>query len=403
MKVRFPMPNGLKSRLHGLNNPYRFFLLGLSILILTAFLVAGNGLVKELATQEIEKMDIWAEATQRLSQAETEDDVDFLLSIIERNNSIPVLIADSDGEIIDFRNFKLPKDGDIQFLKKTLKDAIGQYDLETLSQNNPHFIRVNLDNHLPQYIYYEDSHLLKTLNWYPYIQLIIVIILVVMIYLGIVYAKNAEQNRLWASLSKETAHQLGTPISSLVAWSEYLEESGVSPEVMKEMNKDIKRLSEIADRFSKIGSTPELELTSLNETIKDSINYMKSRVSDKVKIEVKLDPSVKNINHSPRLLQWVIENLIKNAVDAMNGEGKIQVLTGNDKNKAWIEISDNGKGIERKNLRKLFSPGFTTKKRGWGLGLTLVKRIINDYHNGSIYVKESIPGKGTTFRIEIKN
>lgn len=400
MKVRFPMWNGLKSRLPGINNSYRYLLLGLTVVVLAVFLVAGNGLVKELSAQEKEKMDIWAQATQRLSQTQIDSDVDFLLSIIERNNSIPVLIADTNGNIIDFRNFELPSGVDIQFLQTTLKKAMREKDLETLSQTNPHFIKVNLDSNLPQYIYYEDSHLLKTLSWYPYIQLVVIVILAVLIYLALVYTKNAEQNRLWAALSKETAHQLGTPISSLVAWSEYLEDSGVNPEIMTEMNKDIRRLSEIADRFSKIGSSAELEDTSLNETVENSVNYMKSRISGKVKVNMNLDPSLEKVRHSSQLLQWVIENLMKNAVDAMNGEGEIHITTGTEKNKAWIEITDTGKGIERKNLRKVFSPGFSTKKRGWGLGLTLAKRIVNEYHHGRIYVKESTPGKGTTFRLE---
>lgn len=414
MRVRFPMSNGLKSRLPGINNSYRYLLLALSVVVLCAFLVAGNGLVKELAAQEREKMDIWSEATQRLSRAETESDVDFLLSIIEKNNSIPVLIANGNGEILDFRNFKLPVEEDkenpaienlsprnLEFLNQTLKEAMGHADLETLSGSNPHFIKVNLYYNLPQYIYYEDSHLLKTLSWYPYIQLVVVAIITAMIYFGMIYTKKAEQNRLWAALSKETAHQLGTPISSLVAWNELLKDSGVNPEIPEEMNKDIRRLSEIADRFSKIGSSPELENISLNETIKNSAEYMKSRISDKVKVTVNLDPRLGNISHSPQLIQWVVENLMKNAVDAMNGKGEIRVMTGKDKINAWIEISDTGKGIDRRNFKKIFTPGYTTKKRGWGLGLTLAKRIINEYQGGRIYVKESTLGKGTTFRIEI--
>ena len=252
-----------------------------------------------------------------------------------------------------------------------------------------------------QYIYYEDSILLKRLSLYPYIQLVVMIILVVVIYLAVIYTKRAEQNRVWAGLSKETAHQLGTPISSLMAWNEYLKATDITPEVTDEIDKEVRRLSTIAERFSKIGSNPELQLEYLNDTVGGSLEYMKSRISGKVVLRMQLSPDDHGVMLSPSLFEWVMENLTKNAVDAMGGEGTITVTTGADKERVWIEVADTGKGIARKNFKNVFSPGYTTKKRGWGLGLTLVKRIIEEYHGGRIFVKDSELGKGTTFRIEL--
>lgn len=269
---------------------------------------------------------------------------------------------------------------------------------EMVKQNN-HFIEVELFGGGRQYIYYEDSTLLKGLSLYPYIQLAVMLILAVILYMAVVTTKRAEQNRVWVGLSKETAHQLGTPISSLMAWVEYLQ-AGVEPEVTTELDKDVRRLSTIADRFSKIGSQPDMELEYLNETVSSSLDYMKSRVSNRVHITMHLSDDDHGVRLSRSLFEWVMENLTKNAVDAMSGEGSIDITTGSEKSIVWIEVKDTGKGIAHKNFKKVFNPGYTTKKRGWGLGLTLVKRIVEDYHGGRIYVKESEPGVGTTFRIE---
>lgn len=236
---------------------------------------------------------------------------------------------------------------------------------------------------------------------YPYVQLVAMIIMALIIYLAVAYTKRAEQNKLWAGLSKETAHQLGTPISSLMAWNEFLEASGIDREVTDEIQKDVTRLSVIADRFSKIGSKPELKLEYLNETVERALIYMKSRISGKVRIFMDFSEDDHGVWLSSSLIEWVMENLTKNAVDAMGGEGELHISTGSEKGKVWIEVKDSGKGIPRKNFKTVFSPGYTTKKRGWGLGLTLVKRIIEEYHGGRIFVKESEIGKGTTFRIEL--
>lgn len=392
----------------------KLIFLAISILAIILFLLVSNSLVKELAQQERERMDIWASATQRLAKANVDSDFEFLLAIISQNNSIPVLVSDSAYNILDFRNFSLPDKNDAdkaafeelsqknrEYLTERLKEAGKGKSLRQLSETDPHFIKVEIYYNAYQYIYYEDSILLRRLSMYPYIQLGVMIILALIIYLAVVYTKKAEQNRVWAGLSKETAHQLGTPISSLMAWNEYLASTGAEKEVTDEMNKDIKRLSVIADRFSKIGSRPELQLEYINQIIEQSLQYMKSRISGKVVVSMNLSEDDHGVLLSAPLFEWVMENLTKNAVDAMGGEGSLTITTGTEKGKVWIDVADTGKGIARKNFKNVFSPGFTTKKRGWGLGLTLVQRIIEDYHGGRIFVKDSEIGKGTTFRIEL--
>lgn len=384
-----------------------------SAVAVIAFLLISNNLIKELARQERERMDIWARATERLAKADVDADFEFLLAIISQNNSIPVMISDADFNISEFRNYSLPDKEDAdksvydeltprnrEYLLKRLKSIGGDTPLAEMARRNDHFIEVELLDGVSQYIYYEDSTLLKSLSLYPYIQLVVMVILAVILYMAVVNTKRAEQNRVWVGLSKETAHQLGTPISSLMAWVEYLQATGVEPEVTGELDKDVKRLSTIADRFSKIGSQPDMELEYLNETVRTSLDYMRSRVSDRVEINMYLSEDDHGVRISRSLFEWVMENLTKNAVDAMQGEGRIDITTGSDRNVVWIEVRDTGKGIARKNFKTVFKPGYTTKKRGWGLGLTLVKRIVEDYHGGRIYVKESEPGAGTTFRIE---
>lgn len=378
-----------------------------------AFVLISNNLVKQLAAQERERMDIWAQATERLAKADVDSDFEFLLAIISQNNTIPVLITDSAFNISEFRNFSLPDKSDADkstyeelnernraYLLGRLKKPGGDTPLSEMVRRNDHFIEVELFGGARQYIYYEDSTLLRSLSLYPYIQMVVMVILAVILYLAVVNTKRAEQNRVWVGLSKETAHQLGTPISSLMAWVELLRTMGVEPEITGEIDKDVKRLSTIADRFSKIGSKPDMELEYLNQTVESSLEYMRNRISDRVEIRMHLSEDDHGVRLSRSLFEWVMENLTKNAVDAMAGAGRIDITTGSDKNIVWIEVADTGKGIPRKNFKTVFNPGYTTKKRGWGLGLTLVKRIIDDYHGGRIYVKESEPGIGTVFRIE---
>lgn len=385
-----------------------FFIVSLTAIII--FLLISNNLVKSLANQERERMQIWANATQRLAQQAEGTDIEFLFSIIEQNNSIPVMIADKQGNVLEYRNFNLPDAGkektfysdlskkDREFLSNKLHNACNGNSLAKAAENNPHFMRIEIFSD-EQYIYYEDSDMLRRLSWYPYIQLGVMVFLAVIVFITILYTKRAEQNRVWVGLSKETAHQLGTPISSLMAWMEFLKSSGVDPEIVLEMNKDVKRLSVIADRFSKIGSIPEPELEYLNDSVSTSLEYMRSRISKQVKIEMRLADEDCGVLISRSLFEWVMENLTKNAVDAMDGKGTLTITTGVEKGLCYIDVTDTGKGIARKNFKNVFNPGFTTKKRGWGLGLTLVKRIIESYHKGRIFVLTSEPGKGTTFRI----
>ncbi|MDE6538522.1 MAG: ATP-binding protein [Muribaculaceae bacterium] len=404
----------MKTSLYDRRRTGRMIMIIVSVIAIACFLFISNGLVKELAEQERERMNIWAQATERIAEAGVESDIEFMLTIISQNNTIPVLTCDKDFNISEFRNFDLPdkseKDRSLymdlgeknrKYLSGRLRKAAGVKDIATLAETDPHFIEIKYVGGEKQYIYYEDSRLLRKISIYPYIQLIVMIILALILYMALIYTKRAEQNRVWAGLSKETAHQLGTPISSLMAWTEYLRAIGTDNEVTDEIDKDVKRLSVIADRFSKIGSQPEIEFDYLNEVVAGSLEYMKSRVSGKVKIELHVSEDDHGVNVSRALMEWVMENLTKNAVDAMKGEGELHITTGADKGIVWIEVRDTGRGIAKKHFKTVFNPGYTTKKRGWGLGLTLVKRIIEEYHGGKIYVKESEPGKGTVFRIEL--
>ena len=393
----------------------KFIIIAVSVIAIAGFLLVSNNLIKDLGKQERERMDIWAKATQRLASADVDADIEFLLDIISANNTIPVMICDANGNILEFRNFRLPDKEDAdknlysdlsernrEYLSSRLHKALGNDTPAQRAKTDSHFIVVEIGTAGNQYIYYEDSSLLKSLSLYPYLQVIVTLILAVILYAALVYTKRAEQNRLWVGLSKETAHQLGTPISSLMAWTEYLKALGIDEEVTSEINKDVNRLSIIADRFSKIGSLPEMQLEYLNETVGRSLDYMKGRVSGRVSINLHLSDDDHGVKISRPLIEWVMENLTKNAVDAMQGEGRIDITTGAERNIVWIEVKDTGKGIARKNFKTVFNPGYTTKKRGWGLGLTLVKRIIEEYHKGKIFVKESEIGMGTTFRIELR-
>lgn len=386
-----------------------------SVLAVILFLMISTNLVKQLSAQERERMNIWASATEKMAKADNNADFEFLLNIIAQNNSIPVMVTDAEKNILEYRNYKLPDridDGEHvafsdlteknrKFLTDKLRKATGSRSLDEVVLSNPHFIKVEVFPGVNQYIFYEDSILLRRLSLYPYVELSVMLVLVLIIYTAVVYTKKAEQNRVWVGLSKETAHQLGTPISSLMAWTEYLEAAGTDREVTTEIDKDVKRLSVIADRFSKIGSRPDLELEYLNQTILSSLEYMSSRISGKVSLNFHFGDDDHGVLISRSLFEWVMENLTKNAVDAMAGAGEIHISTGREKSMVWIEFRDTGKGIPRKNFAKVFSPGYTTKQRGWGLGLTLVKRIVEEYHNGRIFVKESEIGQGTTFRIEL--
>lgn len=373
-----------------------------TILLVGIFLWVSDSLVHDLSEQERQRMQIWADATRQIASADSTTDLDFLLGIIKSNNTIPVILVDDDDQILDHLNFSLPEASDTlppwvltpaneAFLRKRLEDLKG----------GPNVIHIVIAPGVNQHLYYEDSLLLRRLSLYPYVQLLIMAAFVGIVYFAVTASKRAEQNKVWVGLSKETAHQLGTPISSLMGWVAILPDYGVPEEVTEEMSKDAKRLETIASRFSKIGSPPAMQTENLNDVITDAVGYMQSRISSGVKLTRRLSDESLPVSLSRPLLEWVMENLIKNAVDAMEGHGTLQIDSFREGNSAIVEVTDSGKGIERKNFKTIFNPGFTTKKRGWGLGLTLAKRIIESYHQGRIYVKSSTPKVATTFRITL--
>jgi len=369
-----------------------FIILGVGIVIASTYF--SNKLASSLAEEERSKVEIWAEATLQLILADESNDLDFIISIIENNKTIPVILADANGNVLSSKNIKEPeKDVDLFY----------QQEINRL-KNNKKLIEVKLAENNKQYIYYDDSHLLKQLYYFPYVQLGIIILFMLIAFFAFSSSKKAEQNRVWVGLSKETAHQLGTPISSLLAWVDMLKmKYSDDNKMIFEMSKDVNRLRIIAERFSKIGSVPDLDLVSLNETLQNSVQYVLNRTSDKVKIQCHFpDKNHIFIKLNVPLFEWVIENLCKNAIDAMDGTGKIYInITKTDK-ECFVDVRDTGKGIERSKFRTIFTPGFTTKSRGWGLGLSLAKRIIEEYHGGKIFVKSSEINTGTIFRIVLK-
>ena len=375
----------------------KILLVSAAIIIAAASLAISHFLVTDLENEEKNRMAVWAEAMRTLNNADEKTDLNLVLKVINENNTIPVVVLDSQGNAQVFRNVTLSGAD----FNDSLKNAalLGK----TFLRKGRH-IKIMLNKKNNEYIQvcYDESLMLKRLAAYPLVQLGIVLIFVVVAIFALLSSKKAEQNKVWVGLSKETAHQLGTPISSLMAWIEILKETYPDDDLIPEMNKDVKRLQLIADRFSKIGSLPEPVPSSLNEVLDHVIDYMDRRTSKSIK-KVKEFPQhdvIVKINAS--LFEWVIENLSKNAVDAMGGKvGRITLRVEETDKCAVIEVSDTGKGIKRKDLNNVFRPGFTTKERGWGLGLSLAKRIVEEYHNGKIWVKSSEVGKGTTFRIEL--
>jgi two-component sensor histidine kinase len=368
-----------------------FFILG-AIAIAIISVVVSNTLIRNLAEDEREKIEIWAEAGRVIVNEDSSLNMALSLKIIKGNTSIPVLLCDGNDRIIEYRNIELPEKNAEAFLAGKVK--------EFKSKNDP--ISIDMGDGTFQYLYYDDSIILKRLLLYPYVQLSVVSVFILIAFLALVSTKKAEQNKIWVGLSKETAHQLGTPISSLIAWMEYLRTKEVPASFLSEMEKDVKRLETIAERFSKIGSTPEPTPVNILHLTRTGLEYMATRISPKVKLSACLpdEPVLSLMNES--LFSWVIENLIKNAVDAMEGQGTVTVQMETTKKMILIDVSDTGKGIPKSKFKTVFSPGYTTKKRGWGLGLSLAKRIIESYHGGRIFVKSSEIGRGTVFRIELR-
>ena len=369
-----------------------------AVVIAVASLVVSHFLVSDLSKEERNKMETWAQALHTLNNANENTDLSLVLSVLQGNNTIPVVVVDSTGMVMDYRNVEISADNRKDSLSLLEKEANRMY-------RSGRFVKIILtdDPHADyQLVCYDESNLLKRLATYPYVQLGIVFIFVVVAIFALLSSKKAEQNKVWVGLSKETAHQLGTPISSLIAWIEILHENYPGDDMIPEMEKDVKRLELIADRFSKIGSLPEPQPSSLNNVITNVVDYIDRRTSSAVLMTVNMPNHDVVVRINASLFEWVIENLCKNAVDAMEGKGKIWISVIEDGYDVAIEVADNGKGIRHKDLKSVFKPGFTTKKRGWGLGLSLAKRIVEEYHKGRIFVKESEIGIGTTFRIELK-
>ena len=361
-----------------------------AIIIAVASLMVSHLLVKDLQREERNKMEVWAQAMQTLQEADETTDLALVLSVIQGNKTIPVIVLDHDGQVMDYRNVDIREKDSVRYVS----------DYGHRMYDAGHFIQIG-DSIDYQLVCYDESTLLKRLSQYPYWQLGIVMIFVVVAIFALLSSKRAEQNKVWVGLSKETAHQLGTPISSLMAWVEILKENYPDDDLIPEMNKDVKRLELIAERFSKIGSLPEPVDASMNEVLAHVTDYMDRRTSKKVKITTNMPDHDVIVKINASLFEWVVENLCKNAVDAMEGSGKIDLTLMDEESRAVIEVTDNGKGIRKKDVKNVFKPGFTTKKRGWGLGLSLAKRIVEEYHKGRIFVKSSEVGVGTTFRIEM--
>lgn len=371
-----------------------------AVLIAAASLVFSHKLTTALYHEEVAKMEVWAEAMRSLTASDEQTDLNLVLKIIGSNHTIPVVVVDSHGAISTSRNLSPEPSG---------PDSLAQLQRQ-VDEMKEHGLCITMDLapiqtapevHDYLYVYYEESVLLRRLRLYPYVQLAVVGVFVLIALYALLASKKAEQNRVWVGLSRETAHQLGTPISSLMAWSQVLCETYPNDPLLPEMDKDVERLQLIAERFSKIGSAPELRSENLCEVVKHVVEYFDHRTSRKVHFEyhAPAEPLIAAVN-AP-LFEWVIENLCKNAVDAMEGVGTIIVSMSHGMHGVHIEVSDTGKGIARKHFKGVFRPGYTTKKRGWGLGLSLAKRIVEEYHHGKIYVQSSIIGQGTTFGIDI--
>ena len=372
-----------------------------AVVIAVASLWVSHILVSDLSEEEKNKMEVWVQALHTMNTADENTDLSLALMVIQGNNTIPVIVMDANDEVLDYRN--------VEISAANAEDSAAYVKKEGMRMlRSGRYIRLDMDdsgNSITDYqlVCYDESLMLRRLASYPYVQLGIVLIFVVVAIFALLSSKKAEQNKVWVGLSKETAHQLGTPISSLMAWVEILKENYPDDDLIPEMSKDVKRLELIADRFSKIGSLPEPTECSLNTILQSVVEYMDRRTSSQVRIETLLPAHEVMVRVNASLFEWVIENLCKNAVDAMEGKGSIKMIVKEETaQKVVLDVADTGKGIKKRDLQNVFTPGFTTKKRGWGLGLSLAKRIVEEYHHGKIYVKSSEVGKGTVFRIELK-
>ena len=373
----------------------KILLVVMAVVMSVGSLVISHFLVRDLKREEQRKMEIWAEAMRSLNSADEYTDLTLVLTVLNSNSTIPVVVLNREGEVQDYRNIPLREGSAEEQMRAVKRKAQSMMDAGRV-------IRVYLSSTDYMEICYADSLLLRRLAWWPYVQLGLVFVFVVVAIFALLSSKRAEQNKVWVGLSKETAHQLGTPISSLMAWQEMLRETYPDDELLPEMGKDVERLQRIAERFSKIGSLPELRPESLNEVLSAVTQYISRRASNRVRLTCTVPQQPLIVPMCSSLFEWVVENLCKNAIDAMDGQGSITLTASTEGALAVVEVADTGKGIPKNKFRTVFTPGFTTKKRGWGLGLSLAKRIVEEYHHGRIYVKNSEVGRGTTFRIELK-
>jgi signal transduction histidine kinase len=372
----------------------QFFLFFFAITIGVGSLIYTQFLVRSLKTEERKKVEIWAEATRLIDAADSTQNLDFLLTIMENNNTVPVILTDGNDNVLAARNFDPGRIRDTAFIGMKLHKIKGSKD--------PIIIR--LPGGETHKIYYKDSIILSQLIYYPFVQLGLIVVFIIMSFVALSSSRKAEQNRVWVGMSKETAHQLGTPTTSLSGWVEILQANYPDNPVTKELELDVKRLEKVTERFSRIGSIPSLTKENIVTLIQNSVDYLKTRSSTKVLFVLAFSPEeeiMAPVNSA--LFEWVIENVCKNAIDAMEGNGEVTIRVMEDGRNAIVDISDTGKGIPKSAYKKIFVPGFTTKKRGWGLGLSLAKRIIEEYHHGKIFVKSSEIGKGSTIRIMMRN
>ncbi len=381
-----------------------YAILALAVLIGVGSIYYSNFIANQLKARERDQIELFAKTLETIANDNSEYNENVMLlfeEIVVANETIPVIVTYKDGEPKVHKNVKIPQGLTIEeinnFLKVEIEDMRSQYDPIVIANKNNAGEVFNYE-----YIFYKDSFLLTQLQYYPYVQLSVIAVFFILSYLAFSYSRAAEQNRVWVGLAKETAHQLGTPLSSLMAWVEYMKSDPEleNRDITKELDKDIKKLELITNRFSSIGSVPVLQRENITEVIRSSINYLQTRISTKVKINLHQDGEEVIAEINKPLFDWVVENICKNAVDAMSGVGVIDIyVQQSGEGNVIIDISDTGKGIPKNLLAQIFQPGFTTKKRGWGLGLTLVKRIIENYHQGKIFIKSSEVNTGTTFRI----
>ena len=370
--------------------------IGITLLLVIVVVVSSlttSNIVSTLQEEEQKKIELWAEATRQFILADENENIDLLLQVMEGNTTIPVYMVDTNYNLLLSRNVREPKRHIEEFYVEKIN--------ELRAAQEP--IEVRISDNVMQYIYYEQSSTLLWLSYFPYIQLVVMLALAGLAAIALLMVQRSEKNSLWVGLSKETAHQLGTPISSLNAWNELLKASYPNDPLLPQMDEDIHRLQMIAERFSKIGSQPTLEQHEVLPVVQSAIDYMRARTSDKISYTLH---SV-GAEHCQAMLcvplfEWVIENICKNAIDSMEGKGSITINMQHADNKLYIDITDTGKGIDRRNFKRIFHPGYTSKKRGWGLGLSLGKRIIQNYHRGKLFVKQSQLGVGTTFRIVLE-